>query len=108
MDAWAPGACETAKSKAICIHVADELDEALEVDLLVIVERQVAAIRTGEVAPLSDCPRHPCHVFGIHRVVPGADDQGRHGDLCQVGSAVPVQQFTAGAKLARSLYRHIN
>ena len=56
MGAWAPGACETGTSHATCIHAADERDEALEVALLVVVKRQVAAMRTVDFGRVCSSP----------------------------------------------------
>src|SRR3981081_505911 len=65
-------------------HVSDELDQAFEVYLLVVVECEVAALRADEESPVRECPRHPCQMVGIHRVVARADDQGRHRDVGEV------------------------
>jgi hypothetical protein len=57
-------------------QVPDELDWAFELELLVVVECQVAAIRAEEVSLVRECGRHPCQIVGIHAVVPRPDDAG--------------------------------
>ena len=85
-----------------------DFDYTFDVDLLVIVHRHVTAVRTVEVSSLLHLVRHHLHVFRVHSVESGTDDQGRHSDLRQIGRAIPANDLPARAKLARSLHRDIH
>src|SRR5215218_8828987 len=66
------------------IHVVDEVDQAADVDLLVVVHRHVAALGTVQIAPALHRACHPLHVGRVHRVVLRTDDQRRHLDLAEI------------------------
>ena len=57
-------------------QVAEEVDQAGEIGLLVVVHGHVATFRTVQVVASGEPARHLLHVCRVHRVVAGADDQG--------------------------------
>src|SRR5690348_7042104 len=90
-------------SEAARVYIVDELDEAAEVDFLVVEERAVAALRAVEIAPAAHGRGHPFHVLGVHGVVGRADGQRWDLDEREVSSAVPAGELTASSQFARSL-----
>src|SRR6185436_16354303 len=73
------------RSESPGVNVLDERDDAVEIGVLVVVQRHVAAVRAVEIAPLLDALRHHLNVLRIHRVVLRADGEGWHGDLREIG-----------------------
>src|SRR4029453_10525106 len=63
------------------VHILQKRDDSVEVGLLVVVHRQVAAVRAVQVASLLDALRNHLHVLRIHRVVLRADGEGGHRNL---------------------------
>jgi AAA+ ATPase superfamily predicted ATPase len=91
-------------------EAVQEVDQAGEVHLLVVVHGHVAAVRAVQVLPAGQPPGHHLHVGRVHGVVTGADDQGRHVDRGQFGGPVPVGQARVGAdaKLAGTLHGDVD
>lgn len=87
------------------VDVAQEGDQALEVDVAIVVHGQVASIGTVEEPTVLDLPGHPLHVLRVHGVVAGADHERRDADLVQVGGAVPRRELAARSQFARTLHR---
>src|SRR6516165_5171516 len=91
-------------------HAVQELDETGEIDLLVVVHGQVAAVRAVQVPAPRQRGGHRLHMRRVHRVVPGADDERWHLDRGEIGEPVPALQLGAGAhaQLAGPLHGHVD
>lgn len=87
-----------------CVNIANKCDNPLHVNLLVVEHRQVAAVRTEEVSPLPGLVRPHLQILRIHRSLTRSDHQSRHGDLRQIGCAIPMQDLASGAEFARPLH----
>jgi len=70
-----------AKLSTAGIHLLEEANQSLEVDLGIIELGKVAAIGAVVITTLLHLSGHPFHVLGIHRVVGGTDGEGGHADL---------------------------
>ena len=90
------------RSWLLAWQAAQEVDQAGEVHLLVVVHGQVAAVRAvaGSAPAAAGRPSSPCG--RVHRVVPRTDDQRRHVDRGQLRGPVPVGQV-ASALMPSSL-----
>src|SRR5215471_13483866 len=90
------------------LDVVEELDQSLEVRLLVVPHREVAAVLADQRARARNEASLAPDVLGVHLVVLRADDERGHGDLRQVRPAVPVLEVARDDELVVALHRVVD
>ena len=66
------------------VDVLDEFDDPGHVQFLFVVHAQMAAAWAVQKMAILHLPRHPLHVFRIHRAITRADHQRRHRDFLEL------------------------
>ncbi|MBV6440793.1 MAG: hypothetical protein EPGJADBJ_02466 [Saprospiraceae bacterium] len=75
---------------------------------LVVPHAHVAAVGTEQKTAFLYLGRDPLHMLRIHRIVCGANGQGRHADVGEVSGAIPFFQFSGNTEFARALHGYVN
>src|SRR5215813_3153371 len=88
-DSWSQHAARTQWTKVrglklTAIHVKNELDKPVAINLLIVILSEVTAVWTQQVLRFRHFGRHAFHELGVHGVVFGTDDQRRNRDFLQV------------------------